>query len=110
RLTNDKTEYFKKILAGALDERLKTSNNTFYMGVSDKIKKDGKLSPRQLKYLKNFYPTLSEMGKRAFKSVVKVNLSREKDKEQMAIMNWYDKQFVAQFMTSEQRKRYNIKL
>lgn len=110
RLTKDKTEYFKRILADALDERLQSSNNTFYKSVADKIKKDGKLSPNQLKHLRNFYPTLSDMGKRAFKSVVKVSLRKEKDQEQMAALRWYDLQFVAQFMSSEQRKRYNVKV
>lgn len=108
RLKKDKKEYLKNILHEALDKRLANSKNSFYKSIVEKIKKDGKLTPRQLKCLHNFYPTLDDMGKRAFKSVVKVSLRKEREKEQLDNLNPIDLEFVAQFMTSEQRKRFYI--
>lgn len=108
RLSKDKNEYFKKILNEALDERLANSNNSFYKSIAEQIKKDGKLTPNQLKHLYNFYPTLSDMGKRAFNSIVKVSLRRHREQEQISTLSQIDLEFVAQFMTPEQRKRYNI--
>lgn len=108
RLSKDKNEYFKRILTEALDRRLENSNNTFYKDIAEIIKKDGKLTPNQLKYLHNFYPTLDEMGQRAFRSVVKVSLRKEREQEQINTLSPIDLEFVAQFMTSQQRNRFNI--
>ncbi|MEH6891166.1 hypothetical protein V7024_15965 [Bacillus sp. JJ864] len=108
RLTKDKKEYLKNILHEALDKRLANSNSNFYKSIAEKIKKDGKLTPKQLKCLHNFYPTLDDMGKRAFKSVVKVSLKKDKEKEQLTTLSPIDLEFVAQFMTSEQRKTHGI--
>ncbi|HDR4427065.1 TPA: hypothetical protein QCP92_002667 [Bacillus cereus] len=108
RLTKDKKEYLKSILHEALDKRLANSNSDFYKSIAEKIKKDGKLTPKQLKCLYNFYPTLDDMGKRAFKSVVKVSLKKDKEKKQLTTLSPIDLEFVAQFMTSEQRKTHDI--
>ncbi|MGE6504403.1 hypothetical protein ACQKF0_29660 [Bacillus wiedmannii] len=108
RLTKDKNEYLKKFLNEALDNRLVNSNNKFYINIANKIKKDGKLTPNQLKCLHNFYPTLDDMGQRAFKNVVKVSLKKDREKEQIATLSPLDLEFVAQFMTSSQRKNYGI--
>ncbi|MEK5481027.1 hypothetical protein [Viridibacillus sp. FSL R5-0888] len=110
RLSKDKKEYFKKILNESLDKRLANSNNQFYKDIAAKIKKDGKLTPRQLKSLYNFYPTLDKMGKQAFKSVISVSLRKEREKEQIATLRPIDLEFVAQFMTSQQRKTFDISL
>ncbi|MGE6603283.1 hypothetical protein ACQKEY_16455 [Lysinibacillus fusiformis] len=108
RLSKDKNEYFKRILNEALDERLANSNNSFYKSIAEQIKKDGKLTPNQLKHLYNFYPTLSDMGKRAFKSIVKVSLRKQREQEQITTLSQIDLEFVAQFLTPEQRKRFGI--
>lgn len=108
RLTKDKKEYFKKVLNEALDKRLVNSNSTFLKSIAEQIKKDGKLTPNQLKSLHNFYPRLDEMGKRAFKSVVTVSLRKEREQEQIAKLSQIDLEFVAQFMTPQQRKRFGI--
>ncbi|MBE7129912.1 hypothetical protein [Bacillus mycoides] len=108
RLTRDKKEYLKDILHKALDKRLADSNNGFYKNIAKTIKKDGKLTPNQLKHLHNFYPTLDDMGQRAFKSVVKVRLQKEKEQEQINSLSPIDLEFVAQFMTSSQRKTHGI--
>lgn len=108
RLTKDKKEYFKKVLNEALDRRLVNSNSIFLKSIAEQIKNDGKLTPNQLKSLHNFYPTLDEMGKRAFKSVVSVSLRREREQEQIAKLSQNDLEFVAQFMTPQQRKRFAI--
>ncbi|WP_342510917.1 hypothetical protein MKY34_12180 [Sporosarcina sp. FSL K6-1522] len=110
RLTKDKNEYFKKILSEALDKRLANSNNAFYKSIAEQIKKDGKLTPNQLKSLHNFYPTLEEMGRRAFKSVVTVSLKKEREQEQIAKLSQNELEFVSQFMSSQQRKRFGISL
>ncbi|WP_082713697.1 hypothetical protein [Sporosarcina koreensis] len=108
RLAKDKNEYLKKILSEALDKRLANSNNTFYKSIAEQIKKDGKLTPNQLKHLHNFYPTLDDMGKQAFKSVVKVSLRKEREQEQIAKLSPIDLKFVSKFMTTAQRKRFGI--
>ncbi|PGT90155.1 hypothetical protein COD17_09165 [Bacillus thuringiensis] len=110
RLLKDKAEYLKNVLHKALDTRLAGSTNTFYQSIVKQIKKDGKLSPNQLKYMKQFYKTLDDVGQQAFKSVVKVGLRKAKEKEQISEMNKWDLQFVAKFMSSEQRNRLGIKL
>ena len=61
-----------------------------------------------MKSLHNFYPTLDEMGKRAFKSVITVRLRKEREQEQIAKLSQIDLEFVSQFMTAQQRKRFNI--
>ena len=48
------------------------------------------------------------MGKRAFKSVITVSLRKEREQEQIAKLSQIDLEFVSQFMTAQQRKRYNI--
>lgn len=98
----------KEILHKALDKRLVNSNSEFYKNIAKTIKKDGKLTSNQLKCLHNFYPTLDDMGKRAFKSVVKVSLKKDKEKKQLTTLSPIDLEFVAQFMTSEQRKTHDI--
>lgn len=108
RLTQDKKEFFKKILSNALDNRLKNSSNSFYISIADKIKKDGKLTPNQLKYLHNFYASLEDMGKKAFNNVVKVTLSKQKDQEQLINLSKFDLEFVVKFMTLQQKKKFNI--
>ncbi|PDZ39471.1 hypothetical protein CON18_14650 [Bacillus cereus] len=108
RLTKDKKAYLKEVLHKALDKRLATSNSEFYKNIAKTIKKDGKLTPNQLKCLHNFYPTLDDMGQRAFKSIVKVRLRKEKEQEQLKNLSLIDLEFVAQFMTSSQRKTHGI--
>lgn len=108
RLTKDKKEYLKKVLNEALDRRLKNSNNRFLKSIAEQIKSDGKLTPNQLKSLYSFYPTLDEMGKHAFKSVITVSLRKEREQEQIAKLSQIDLDFVSQFMTAQQRKRFNI--
>jgi len=55
------------------------------------------------------------MGQRAFKSIVKVRLRKEKEQEQLNNLSSIDLEFVAQFMTSSQRgtvpkmRIYNVK-
>ncbi|MBJ8009928.1 hypothetical protein JDS88_28370, partial [Bacillus cereus] len=80
----------------------------FYNSIVKQIKEDGKLSPLQISYLKSFYNTLNETGQQAFKMVVKVNLKTNKQKQQMKEFKWHELQFVGQFMSSQQRERYNI--
>ncbi|MBJ8009918.1 hypothetical protein JDS88_28310, partial [Bacillus cereus] len=80
----------------------------FYNSIVKQIKEDGKLSPLQISYLKGFYNTLNETGQQAFKMVGKVNLKTNKQKQQMKEFNWHELQFVGQFMSSQQRERYNI--
>lgn len=108
RLTHDKKEFFKRVLKNALDNLLKNSSNPFYISIAEKIKKDGKLTPNQLKYLHNFYASLEEMGKKAFNNVVKVTLSKQKDQEQLVQLSKIDLEFVAKFMTQQQKKKFNI--
>ncbi|MGF2713907.1 hypothetical protein ACQUY5_16630 [Bacillus cereus] len=110
RLTEDKNKYLKEVLYRELDEKIVPLNNTFYNSIVTQIKEDGKLSPLQLRYLRRFYDSLNETGKSAFKMVIKVNLKTNKQKEQMSKFNWYDLQFVGQFMSSTQRDRYDIVL
>lgn len=50
------------------------------------------------------------MGKQAFKSVISVSLRKEREKEQIATLRPIDLEFVAQFMTSQQRKTFDISL
>lgn len=40
--------------------------------------------------------------------VVKVNLKTNKQKQQMKEFKWHELQFVGQFMSLQQRERYNI--
>lgn len=108
RLTQDRNEYLKEVLHRALDELLVDTDNTFYRSIVSKIKKDGKLTPNQLKCLRNFYPSLNEIGQQAFKNIVKVSLKRDREKEQIYALKPYELRFVAQFMTSGQRNRFNI--
>ncbi|PHE64469.1 hypothetical protein COF68_05105 [Bacillus toyonensis] len=110
RLTKDKDEYLKKVLYRELDELLRNVNNDFYVSIVRQIKSGGKLSPRQMKYLKRFYDSLNDVGQQAFKMVIKVSISTYSQKEQMSELNWHDKQFIGQFMTSSQRDRYSIVL
>lgn len=98
----------KEILHKALDKRLVNSNSEFYKNIAKTIKKDGKLTSNQLKCLHNFYPTLDDMGQRAFKSIVKVRLRKEKEQEQLNNLSSIDLEFVAQFMMSSQRKTHGI--
>ncbi|PEZ18648.1 hypothetical protein CN337_20455 [Bacillus anthracis] len=108
RLKDDQKEYLKDLLHKALDKRLANSNNEFYKNIANTIKKNGKLTPNQLKCLHNFYPTLDDMGQRAFKSIVKVRLRKEKEQDQLKNLSLIDLEFVAQFMTSSQRKNHDI--
>ncbi|KLA04841.1 hypothetical protein B4086_5799 [Bacillus cereus] len=108
RLLKDKALHLRKILHDALDARMEGSTNTFYQSIVKQIKKDGKLTPNQLKHLNRFYQTLSEKGQQAFKSVVKVSLRKDWEKEQVGKLNAYDRRFVVKFMSSEQRKRYGL--
>lgn len=108
RLTHDKKEFFKRVLKNALDNLFKNSSNPFYISIAEKIKKDGKLTPNQLKYMHNFYASLEEMGKKAFNNVVKVTLSKQKDQEQLVQLSKIDLEFVAKFMTQQQKKKFNI--
>ncbi|WP_258166053.1 hypothetical protein [Bacillus sp. MYb209] len=108
RLTEDKNDYLKRFLNRELDEKIVPKNNNFYNSIVKQIKEDGKLSPLQISYLKGFYNTLNETGQQAFKMVGKVNLKTNKQKQQMKEFNWHELQFVGQFMSSQQRERYNI--
>lgn len=108
RLTEDKNDYLKRFLNRELDEKIVPKNNNFYNSIVKQIKEDGKLSPLQISYLKSFYNTLNETGQQAFKMVVKVNLKTNKQKQQMKEFKWHELQFVGQFMSSQQRERYNI--
>lgn len=108
RLTEDKNDYLKRFLSRELDEKIVPKNNNFYNSIVKQIKEDGKLSPLQISYLKSFYNTLNETGQQAFKMVVKVNLKTNKQKQQMKEFKWHELQFVGQFMSSQQRERYNI--
>ncbi|MGG1329594.1 hypothetical protein ABE222_23235 [Bacillus tropicus] len=75
RLKDDQKDYFKKILYESLDFSLSKKPNKFFQSITDNhIKKDGKLTPDQLKYLPKLFSSLDEKGKEAFENVIKVRL------------------------------------
>ncbi|MDA2124295.1 hypothetical protein PDM82_25705 [Bacillus cereus] len=110
RLTEDKNNYWKNILYKSLDDYLSKYPNKFHQGITDQsIKKDGKLTPKQLKYLPKLYSSLDEIGQEAFNRIIKVRLKTNEQQEQLNNLTSTELKFVAQFMSKVQKDKYNIK-
>lgn len=109
RLKDDQKNYFKKILYESLDFSLSKKPNKFFQSITDShIKKDGKLTPDQLKYLPKLFSSLDEKGKEAFENVIKVRLSTYEHQDQLKNLTPAEFKFVAQFMSNAQKKKFHV--
>lgn len=109
RLKDEQKDYFKKILYESLDTHLSKNPYKLFQNITDNhIKKDGKLTPKQLKCLPGLYSPLDEKGKEAFRNVITVRLKRYDHQEDLGNLTPAELKFVAQFMSNTQKKKFNL--
>lgn len=107
RLKNDMHEVFLEWTIIALNDRFVQPGNSFTENVANAIENETPISPKQANLLYRFYQNCSEDEKRALRNVVKINLKRDKYKQQiMAELPKYKVQFISKFMSSQQKAKY----
>lgn len=101
-------EFNEKTVQEALERFIDNSSNNFLIAIATQMLEKKRLSPKQVKSLKQIYETFDDLEKKACEQVISINLARAGYQEDYKNFPKKDRDFVHLFFSSQQKKKYNV--